>query len=473
MNNIKHKDLDIPKDNPFKNCKLGRSKNAEVLTAIIDTYADGFVLAVNNKWGTGKTTFIKMWQQQLENSDYKTLYFNAWENDFESSPLIALMGEFKTLIPGAKGKATFKALTKNAGVLAKNILPTIAGAIASKYINVGDITELIKNATEAGVEIFKDEIDKYSTKKNGLIEFRNTLKEFIIELKTDKPIVFIIDELDRCRPNYAVEVLENIKHFFNVPNIVFVLSIDKEQLSHAIRGVYGSEHIDADEYLRRFIDLEYQIPEPNTNTFCEYLYEYYDFNSFLKSENRKNHSEFHNDSTRFISSVSKLITDGKLTLRQQEQIFGFTRLVLKTFNINYYVLPDVLIFLIYFRFYFPNLYSQIASKILTLDELNSELNNVLPRQVEADTYFINLIFIQAKIIYYYNNSFPIHERYKIINLDSETANELFSLRSKYDLSEDSSKFKNAFKSIISSSFNSEIGIDYLISKINLLDNIVT
>lgn len=471
--NIKHKDLDIPKGNPFQNCKLGRSKNADVLTAIIETCAEGFVLAVNNKWGTGKTTFIKMWQQQLENEQFKTLYFNAWENDFESSPLVALMGEMKTLIPGTKGKTKFKALTKNAGVLAKNILPTIAGAIASKYINVGDITELIKNATEAGVEIFKDEIEKYSTKKNGLVEFRKTLSEFIIELKTDKPIVFIIDELDRCRPNYAVEVLENIKHFFNVPNIVFVLSIDKEQLSHAIKGVYGSENLDAHEYLRRFIDLEYQIPEPDTKLFCEYLFEYFDFNSFFKADARLGYNQFNHDASNFIILAAKLFNHGKLTLRQQEQMFAYARLVLKTFGYNSYILPHLLILLIYLRINNTFLYSRIKGKALNLEELNHELNDVLPNYSEKDDNSYYLIHLQAELIYRYNIIDGIHEIEPIIAKDKATGKETFTLRSKYDNSLDGLDYKRYFERLTGHHEMSRLGLDFLQNKINLIDNIIT
>ena len=93
---IRHKDLDIVKDNPFFNCKLGRENNAFVLTQIVESYADGFVLALNNKWGAGKTTFVKMWQQHLINKGFRTMYFNAWENDFEIEPLVAMLGELKS-----------------------------------------------------------------------------------------------------------------------------------------------------------------------------------------------------------------------------------------------------------------------------------------------------------------------------------------------------------------------------------------
>jgi len=150
-------------------------------------------------------------------------------------------------------------------------LPTLVKAIASKDIDKEAISEALKNTAEAATEILKDEIDEYSSKKKGLKEFKNQLEEFVNKTTSGKPIVLIIDELDRCRPNYAVEVLEQVKHFFSVKGIVFVLSIDKDQLGNAIKGVYGSENIDANEYLRRFIDLEYSIPTPSTAVFCKYL----------------------------------------------------------------------------------------------------------------------------------------------------------------------------------------------------------
>ena len=470
--NIKHKELVIPPDKPFQNCKLGRSKNAEVLTAIVNTYADGFVLAINNKWGTGKTTFIKMWQQQLENRGYKTLYFNAWENDFESSPLVALMGELKSIIPRNKTTKTFDKLTQKAGIIAKNILPTLAAGIAAKYIGSDTIKDLIKATTEAGAEIFSDEIEKYSTKKMGLVEFRETLSKFIAELKSEKPIIFIIDELDRCRPNYAVEVLENIKHFFNVPNIVFVLSIDKEQLSHAIRGVYGSENLDADEYLRRFIDLEYQIPDPETDGFSEYLYEYFDFNRFFKSALRLNNSEFRNDESTFLFIAANLFKKETLTLRQQEQIFAYARIVLSTFAPKARVHPEIIILLIFFKLTNVRLFSKIKCKILSIEELNTELNQVLPN---FDTTFDNthtyFLYAQAKIISLYSTSLKADSRGLITSIDKTSGEEIFTLRSKYDPDPEGLNYKKNF-SELSRHWNNIGGMDSILTKISLIDNIV-
>lgn len=283
---IKHHELEIQKDTPFANCKLERQQYAEVLTEIVELYSDGFVLAINNEWGTGKTTFVKMWKQYLENNDFKTVYFNAWENDFDSNPLVAIMSELKPLI-NTKNKEVFKSVVNKGAVLAQNVLPAVIKAVAKKYIDVDEVSDAIENVTKGATQIFEEEIKEYTNKKKSIVDFRKELEKFIKKTDSSKPLIFIIDELDRCRPDYAVDVLEQMKHFFSVPGIVFVLSIDKNHLASSVRGYYGSENINTDEYLRRFIDLEYSIPLPSNKTFCKYLYEYYAFNDFFSSNERK------------------------------------------------------------------------------------------------------------------------------------------------------------------------------------------
>jgi hypothetical protein len=81
------------------------------------------------------------------------------------------------------------------------------------------------------------------------------------------PLVIIVDELDRCRPPFAVQLLEKIKHLFNVPAIVFVIAVDKGQLGHSIKSMYG-QGMDVGGYLRRFIDLDFSLPKPDTRSFC-------------------------------------------------------------------------------------------------------------------------------------------------------------------------------------------------------------
>jgi predicted AAA+ superfamily ATPase len=124
--------VETPKENPFLNCKLAREPYAKVLTDIVRTNSDGFVLAIDNKWGAGKTTFISMWKQHLENEEFQTLYFNAWENDFENNPFIALTAELKVLLKG-ESSDTFKEILKKGSKIAQATIPSIIKSVVKKY----------------------------------------------------------------------------------------------------------------------------------------------------------------------------------------------------------------------------------------------------------------------------------------------------------------------------------------------------
>ena len=83
-------------------------------------------------------------------------------------------------------------------------------------------------------------------------------------------MVFIIDELDRCRPTFAIELLERVKHIFDVPNLVFAFGINRDELCSSLQSIYGN--IDADVYLRRFFDMEFTLPQTQTQrSFARYL----------------------------------------------------------------------------------------------------------------------------------------------------------------------------------------------------------
>ncbi|WP_431137922.1 P-loop NTPase fold protein, partial [Psychroserpens mesophilus] len=83
------------------------------------------------------------------------------------------------------------------------------------------VREAIVGVTKGLTDVFENEVDEYQKKKKSISEFRQSLSEFIASTNKGKPLIFIVDELDRCRPNYAVSILEQIKHFFSVSNIVF------------------------------------------------------------------------------------------------------------------------------------------------------------------------------------------------------------------------------------------------------------
>ncbi|WP_144893158.1 KAP family P-loop NTPase fold protein [Flavobacterium tiangeerense] len=467
--NIRHHEIEIEQHNPFSNCKLGRQKYSTVLTSIINSYPNGFVLGLNNKWGTGKTTFVKMWQQDLKNNNFQTLYFNAWENDFENNPLTALMGELKT-ITNVDTEPKFKNTLKKAAILSKNIAPIIAKAIADKYINTDGVKEAIIGVTEGLVNIFENEVNEYEKKKKSISDFRQSLSEFISNTNKGKPLVFIIDELDRCRPNYAVSILEQIKHFFSVPNIVFILSIDKEQLGNAIKGVYGSDKLDSDEYLRRFIDIEYSIPAPEVDIFYKYLYEYFQFDDFFNSVDRLKHYELKSDKLNFLDTCKLLFTNANVPLRQQEKIFAHSRLALRSFTSNMFVTPHLFMLLNFIKIIDNKFYEQLKSKQLSIKDLQNKFLSIIKIHINEDSER-QLMWLEISLINVYNNyNQDRYYRKKLFERDKDTGLNIALISS--ILKENSeSDVMHILESINRGHREGDLDLSHFTNRIDLLENI--
>ena len=255
---IKPIQIETPQGNPFANDKLERKQYAEILTSLIKNAEDGFTMSIDAEWGSGKTTFVKMWRAYLQQEKYTTIYVNAWENDFYTAdPFAVLINEIFTQIPRTNfSDEQYQLLSSCVGGLS-----AIAKAIP------------VLNVLGTFGEACKQVIDECKKDKNPLQvcesytkliqEFRKKLQDFVHSVSADKKVVIFVDELDRCRPDFAIEMLERIKHLFCVDGLVFVLSIDKQQLVASVKGHYGSESINATEYLKRFIDsssrLQYVI----------------------------------------------------------------------------------------------------------------------------------------------------------------------------------------------------------------------
>src|SRR5690606_36811763 len=413
-----------------------------------------------------KTTFVKMWEQDLKNNDFQTLYFNAWENDFEDNPLTALMGELKTLTT-KETEPEFKKTLKKASTLTKHIAPIIAKAIADRFIDTESIKEAIIGVTKGLSDVFENEVNEYQKKKKSISDFRQSLSEFIANTNYGKPLVFIVDELDRCRPNYAVSILEQIKHFFSVPNIVFVLSIDKVQLGHAIRGVYGSDSIDSDDYLRRFIDIEYSIPEPEKELYFNYLYNYFNFAEFFNSAQRKLYRDFTSDEDHFLEMSRILFGYASVSLRHQEKIFSIARLALRSFNINTYVIPEVYLFLSYIKILDSDLYKNIYLKRLSIVELQKNISTYLNNKITHDNEH-GLIWLEAYLVLFYNNSLHgINNRKNLYDRDGD----IEKLKITSIINPDKNDYLLETLKSIHSRNGGHIKMEHLVNKLNLMEDI--
>lgn len=462
---LRHTDIVIDESNPFLHCKLNRGKYAEVLTELVGTYADGFVLAINNEWGTGKTTFVKMWQQYLIRHDFQTIYFNAWENDFDKNPLVALMSELKD-ITNNHNQQKYQSVVEKGSILLKNVAPALVKAVVKKYIDTEEITDAIENTAKGVTEIFEEEIKEYKEKKKSIIEFRDALKQYV-KTTNGKPVVFIIDELDRCRPTYAVELLEEIKHFCTVEGIVFVLSIDKNHLASSVKGYYGSEHINTDEYLRRFIDLEYTIPKPSVKEFSEYLYEYYSFSDFLESEERRKIDKYDYDKRAFLKTVELLFESTDTTLRQLEKVFALTRITLNTFHQRQHVFTPVLFFLVYLKTVRHTDYKNIEDGRFTVQQLSDLFTSHVIGNNMSKTDGLNRLFQLAMLLYFYNSNKKKEDRENLFALNGNISTTY--IETKLETGDNTNSLAHWFNYISQSHEFYDFKIKYLIDKINLVE----
>lgn len=363
--------IEIPADNPFKNDKLGYSKYESVFKGMVDMYKDtGCVIALNGKWGSGKTTYIKMWQASLQNQGYNTIYFNAWETDYLQDPLIAILGELKGI---SKDNSKFQSVFSRLGSIAVSGGWAIIKGLLKK--STGVEADAVSEAIDQTKRILLNDLEEYAKQKSSLEEFKKALEEYVAD-QYENPVVFIVDELDRCNPHYAVRTLEIMKHLFDVPNICFVLTIDKSQLECSIKGFYGSGEIDANNYLRRFIDIEYRMPEPSLDGFTELLYEHYGFQAFFDTIS-EDHFHTPDDFRDMSTALCKLF---RLDLRTYDKIMAHTRLVFIQQKMES-ILVDVVLLLNFLRIALPDFFDAISRHDFSVNGLLEEFEKRFPQDL--------------------------------------------------------------------------------------------
>ena len=298
---IKPDDIKICKDNPFEHDLLDREQPIRILTNILINTENPYTISIDASWGNGKTTFLNMWKQHLRNEKFPVIEFNAWETDFAGDPLVAITSELlestkannNQQVDESDKPSPSEKLRMATSNLLNHITPTrVAAALSLLNLVVSAqpddqlASTIVGSASTsaAAADAFSNDAEEeypdappdpvtYDDTKKAICSFRTALRDVANSLSCrhqNKPLIIAIDELDRCRPSYAVELLEIVKHFFAVDNIVFVLAIDKSQLSHAIQAIYGS-NFDSVGYLRRFIDLDFRLPSPDRKTFMKQL----------------------------------------------------------------------------------------------------------------------------------------------------------------------------------------------------------
>ena len=268
-------------DEIFEDDKLNIKSNVIDFAHLIeqDTYkasSTSKVYSLSAKFGIGKTFFCNKLQQVLAKDKVKVGKLNIWEMDFYDNPFIPILAELNKLYNN-KGKKLPSKIIDTVGKFSSKTLASLCEISAKIASNIA----LGIDAAEVCKEKFSSETiyDDYNEYQRYLKELKDQLTKWSSK-QSDSPIVIIIDELDRCKPNYAVKTLEVLKHFFDVPGFVFVLALDEEQLKNSVQTLFGT--IDYEGYKRKFISNSFMLPEPDRLSFAEYLYEKSGIKSYIE-----------------------------------------------------------------------------------------------------------------------------------------------------------------------------------------------
>jgi hypothetical protein len=259
----------------FENCQLNRKEYGQFLFNYLKSEKSGFVLNIDSSWGSGKTEFLKRFYTECINNNHPTIYIDAWESDFSKDPLSVVAFELLNQIecymsdadePTLKGKLS-ELKDKIKGF--KQYLGIMAGigtaSIGFGYAPGKDIVHSVLDESLTGNEKLIDDLSQNYQKQSQAIKKIKEHLGLISELlecvySINLPLIILIDELDRCRPTYAIEMIEVVKHFFTTRNVVFIIATDTHQLCSSIKSVYGQE-FDARIYLKRFFDRTANLPE--------------------------------------------------------------------------------------------------------------------------------------------------------------------------------------------------------------------
>lgn len=289
---------------------LNRGPFVERVFRIADTFHQdkkSACYAINGAWGTGKSYVLDLLEQRLTAAEaaapeapaepadteeptleaeaddkaaeagseeaepappFLVLRYNCWEYDYYDEPLVSLVATMQETIevltkkePNKRSKllTILKALGRTAKNLAFTYVDSKAKGIPSAYSNAyQEVSEEEKNKAQ------KKGADAY----DGNLPFRTALRELrkiLQDLAGESTVVLLVDELDRCLPEYAVRVLERLHHLFEgIENIQVIFSVDRKQLEHVVQELFGAG-ADTAAYLKKFISFELKLDQGSLN----------------------------------------------------------------------------------------------------------------------------------------------------------------------------------------------------------------
>lgn len=376
--------IDLYKDGFEEKDILQRGDTGKRLSSIVDSIEDPLVIALDGDWGSGKSFFLKCWvgAHTLENGGAaKTIYFDAFAHDYLEDPLIALtgvIGERLAADPSASEK------WKNAKNAASKLVKP-AARIALAAFTAG-ATEIAGTIVDAGLKAGSEELEKAAEefwkkedgKRAAMEQFRDSLRKLTEPDAEGNPqkLVVVIDELDRCRPDFALTLLEIIKHFFSVPHVHFVLGVNLRELQNSVRARYGT-NVNAALYLQKFISLSIALPS-RTSKFAAgpVQVEYY----YNLAEEMGLSTQLVQEVGRYLKRINSI---EMLSIRGVQRLLSLMALLPQSpskFAEYFWGYQIVIAGLLVLKAAFPEMYNKARTMDLQASDLRNTLNLDLVRQ---------------------------------------------------------------------------------------------
>jgi hypothetical protein len=363
---------------------FGRAKLGEGMTNLLASVSDPIVLALDGQWGSGKTTFLKMWAGELRRAGFPVVYLDAFQNDYEEDAFTAVASEIIALADAQqKGRTKAGKAFVDKAIGAGKVILRSGLKLGTKAATLGALdgadfegiaSELASEASALEDKYIGELLTKQKQQKEAIQAFRDSLADLpaLLTRKSPddpgpKPLVIIVDELDRCRPSFALKLLERIKHFFAVPNVHFVLGVHLAQLRNSVKVAYGAD-INANLYLQKFVQVTIHLLDHEQRSHQWAITKYLNY-LIEKLEIKAEHRDLVDQSKAFILHVARA---RDLSLRSIDRIV--TTLALALASSRRIDAPgDIFGGLCVLKNTDPDLFIRAKRGILTFDEVRVKL----------------------------------------------------------------------------------------------------
>ena len=347
-------------------------------------------ISLNAGFGQGKTIFLEMLKNfiEKEKSDkYTVLFINAWKNDFFKEPLITILSEFLEYLEKNNQNNTIKDNKVIRAIKDNKVMQCISPLISKiavlflKTLGINmeekDIKDILKNIltvlSEDKKYVEKDIFKKFKQRKEILKEIEKIILNYT---KDGKKLVIIVDELDRTKPDYAIHFLEDMKHFFDIKNVVFIFGVNKVQIEATVKTLYGN-NLNFEGYYRKFFKHERNLPDP-----------YQEAINLIKSllKQTKTHEKLNSANIHF------LFNSFKLTLRDLLSFIELCHVILETTkedNEHNYKYSNSVLFFILLYLKKQDVFNKVLNEEFKLDKfLNLIDEEKIPYNSDEEKNFL-------------------------------------------------------------------------------------